>query len=102
MPEYQVYYKKDIRLTVEEAIKNFPENYVPVMRLNEENLEDVYFEMQGEQWSPNGEARRAIKDLGLSHTSIMIGDIVEEIKTGRQFIVDWIGFEVNPKEQNED
>jgi hypothetical protein len=34
--------------------------------------------MQGEQWSPNGEARELIRSLGLSHASMSIGDVVED------------------------
>ena len=95
---YQVYYKKDISLDADEAMQNFETNFVPVMRLDEENLEDVYFVMQAENWSPNGEARQAIEDLGLSHTSMSVGDVVEEIETGRQFIVDSFSYEIYPKE----
>ena len=36
--------------------------------------------MQGENWSPNGEARPLIAQLDLSHTSMSIGDVaVDEV-----------------------
>lgn len=33
--------------------------------------------MQGENWSPNGEARSLIEEKGLIHTSMSMGDIVQ-------------------------
>lgn len=42
-----------------------------------EDIEYVFCRMQAEQWSPNGEARDLIKSLGLQHTSMSVGDIVE-------------------------
>lgn len=32
--------------------------------------------MQGDTWSPNGEARDLIEQLGLKHTSMSVGDVV--------------------------
>lgn len=40
-------------------------------------LEYVFQAMQGESWSPNGEARSLIREKGLSHTSMSVGDVVE-------------------------
>jgi hypothetical protein len=34
--------------------------------------------MQGEIWSPQGEAREYIRSLGLKHTSMSAGDMVED------------------------
>lgn len=45
----------------------------------ETNLERIFFNYQGENWSPNGEARELIEHLGLSHTSMCVGDIVCKI-----------------------
>ncbi len=39
-------------------------------------IETVFYAMQGENWSPNGEARNLISNLGLSHTSMSVGDVV--------------------------
>ena len=58
-----------------------------------ENLEDAFYQMQGEIWSPNGEARNMIKTLGLSHTSMMIGDIISIPDTGEIWEVAWEGFD---------
>lgn len=42
----------------------------------EAGLEQVFMQMQGEVWSPNGEARAMIEELGLWHTSLSTGDVV--------------------------
>lgn len=34
--------------------------------------------MQGENWSPNGEAKELIRPLGLKHTSMSVGDIISD------------------------
>ncbi len=50
--------------------------------------------MQGENWSPRGEARAFIKGLGLDHTTICTGDIVQ---VGDDvFFLDRLGFEKLP------
>ena len=82
MPNYQVYYKKDLQQDTQEALDDFENAYVPIMRLWEENLDDVFFTMQGDIWSPNGEARKVIENLELTHTSMSIGDVVEDLDTG--------------------
>jgi hypothetical protein len=41
-------------------------------------LDDAFWQMQGENWSPNGEARPLIQSLGLSHTSMMVGDVIQD------------------------
>jgi hypothetical protein len=39
--------------------------------------EQTFIRMQGENWSPQGEARDLIASKGLSHTSFSVGDIVQ-------------------------
>lgn len=39
--------------------------------------DEIFFELQGERWSPNGEARDFIKQKGLIHTSFSVGDIIK-------------------------
>jgi hypothetical protein len=41
-----------------------------------EDKDHVFATMQGEVWSPNGEARDLIRGLGLRHTSMSVGDLV--------------------------
>jgi len=52
--------------------------------------ETIYMNMQGEVWSPQGEARRLIMAKGLTHTSMMIGDIIVMGREG--LMVDSVGF----------
>lgn len=39
-------------------------------------LEAIFVAMQGENWSPNGEARPLLEALDLEHTSMSVGDVV--------------------------
>lgn len=49
-----------------------------VKKIKADGLDDVYRQMQGEVWSPKGEARGLIRSLGLSHTSMSVGDVVKD------------------------
>jgi len=66
--------------------------HVFVRSLAADGLDAAFYEMQGENWSLNGEARELIKSLGLQHTSMSVGDIISEFKTGNVYIVDTFGF----------
>lgn len=79
MPNYQVWYKKDWVQDTQEALEDFSNCYVPVMRLEAKDVEDVYMSMQGEVWSSEGEARSA---PWLPHTSMSVGDVVENLDDG--------------------
>jgi hypothetical protein len=54
--------------------------------------EDVYFKMQGESWSPTGEAREFVASKGVQHTSMSVGDIVVDYNCRVGFILDRMGF----------
>jgi len=43
---------------------------------NVDELELIFMRMQGEIWSKHGEASQWIRQLGLAHTSMMVGDVV--------------------------
>ena len=47
-----------------------------VINTEHSDPEEVFVEMQSENWSPNGEARGLIKSLALEHTSMSVGDVV--------------------------
>jgi len=40
------------------------------------NLQWVYNQMQGMNWSPHGEARPLLRRRGINHTSMSIGDVI--------------------------
>ena len=42
-----------------------------------ETLEEVFRLLKGEQWSPRGEARAFIEAMGLDHTDMRVGDLLE-------------------------
>ena len=56
------------------------------------NLEQVYFRMQGEDWSPTREAREIVASKGLRHTSMSVGDVAIDHKSRVAYIVDRMGF----------
>jgi hypothetical protein len=54
-------------------------------------LEAIFAVMQGENWSPGGEARDLIINKGLRHTSMSVGDIIQP-PDGTLWYVDSWGF----------
>lgn len=58
--------------------------------IRETNLETIFEIMQGEYWSPRGQARSLIQKKGLHHTSMSVGDII--VVHGEVFMVDSTGF----------
>ena len=82
--------------------KNFNwNNYVKLLEVrlsdlqyeNEEHmLEALFIQMQGEHWSPQGDARPLIEHRGLRHTSMSVGDLVYNETSGRVWEVDICGF----------
>lgn len=56
-------------------------------------LDEIYANMQGEVWSPNGEGSRLINEKCLTHTSMSVGDIiVQESPERKVWFVDHMGF----------
>jgi hypothetical protein len=84
---YDVIYQLPAR-----SIQNVYDGYAIVKTIEAESLEDVFEKMQGENWSPNGEARELILSLGLTHTSMMVGDVIYDIVENKYWSVEWSGF----------
>jgi len=86
---YMIYYRRNATLrenadiTYEAITKS--DDYVLVTPLMGLNLEDIFEKMQGEHWSPNGEARPFIESLDLDHTSMSVGDCVLDVSTGNMY-----------------
>lgn len=59
-------------------IDNIEATHVPLVEVEACNLDHVFWTMQGHVWSPNGEARPLIRQAGLHHTSLSVGDIVRD------------------------
>lgn len=58
----------------------------------EKMLERLFRDLQGEHWSPNGEANELIMKLGLYHTSMSVGDVVR-FKTGEVYFCKPLGWD---------
>ena len=79
--------------------EDLAKTHVAVTSIEAPSLEAVYDRMQGENWSPNGEARALLDAKGLDHTSMSTGDIAVFAEDGvdHVMIVDRIGFrEIGP------
>lgn len=85
MATFKVYFAKEPTFlesgtfgTLLLTIPRFRLSHTFVRQVEAEALGDVYHLMQAEVWSPGGEARTLIERLGLSHTSLSVGDVVED------------------------
>lgn len=67
-----------------------PETHVLLGKIAETDPEAIYMALQGEIWSPNGEARTLISSKGLAHTSMSVGDVL--VVRGQVLMVDSFGF----------
>jgi hypothetical protein len=76
------------------SLATIEKTHTLVGTLDVSDPEDAYQMMQGENWSPRGEARGLIAGLGLQHTSMSVGDIVES--AGVLFLVEGGGFKRLP------
>lgn len=68
-----------------EATHNF------VKEIEAPDAEAAWMAMQAENWSPNGEARDLIKNAGLQHTSMSVGDILID-ERNKVWMADRFGF----------
>ena len=68
-----------------------PKIYTFVAMQWAEDIDHVFHTMQGEVWSPNGEARPLIQALELNHTSMSVGDLVVT-EDGEAFECDMVGW----------
>ena len=85
MPGYQIFYARRptfhpsgafgiLRLTT----ATIQSTHVRLCHLEADRLDDAWQQMQAEHWSPNGEARPLLERLGLSHTSMSVGDVIRD------------------------
>jgi hypothetical protein len=75
--------------------RNLKKTHVLLGKIKERNLEEAYRLMQGDFWSPDGQANDLILGKGLRHTSMSMGDI---FKVGNKvMMVDTFGFKQVPK-----
>ena len=65
--------------------------HVHLGNIDASDPEDAYAKMQGEFWSPNGEAYNFISQKGVGHTTMSLGDVVV-MPDGKRLMVASIGF----------
>jgi len=99
LQKFDIYYRKDGKgffgmhsspLTLAD-IKD-PEKFCYLQTVLAHAREDVFMMMQGEVWSPNGEARSLIQKLGLDHTSMSVGDVLRIVDDDVWYVCDMIGW----------
>ncbi len=72
------------------TLPTLEQSHVCVGTLDVDHPEEAWGMMQGENWSPRGQANSFIWRLGLQHTSMSVGDIVQ--KDDALFLVAGCGF----------
>jgi hypothetical protein len=81
------YFRKGMARVVLDALEDHNKEHLPqpsdlskthikVGTVDSDNQREVFAAMQGDQWSPNGEAKKFISHLGLGHISMMAGDVM--------------------------
>lgn len=76
--------------------ENFRITHTFVKTVLAKSLEEAFWQMQGEVWSPNGEARELIRSKDLDHTSMSVGDLLMEAESCRIYEVERFGFREIP------
>lgn len=74
------------------TLDKLAETHRKVRTIDVKTPDEAFYEMQGEVWSPNGEARELILSLGLRHTSMSSGDVLHDLETGDYMICAPIGW----------
>ena len=85
MSRYQVYYRRWPTFhpsgqfaTPHLTVAGLAADHALVCEVEASGLDDAFRKMQGENWSPRGEARPPLASLGLSHTSMSVGDVLRD------------------------
>ncbi len=85
MPRYQVYYVRQPTFhpsgefgTERLTLTSLQATHVYLCQVEAGCRDDAFRKMQGENWSPHGEARELLQSLGLGHTSMSVGDVLRD------------------------
>jgi len=97
MPTYRIHYMKpdffrDGMIGRKPDITKLSDTHVYLRSIEAMSLDQVYTLSQGEVWSPNGEARDLIRSKNLRHTSMSVGDVIEDANADF-FVVSSFGFD---------
>lgn len=71
-------------------LDHLDETHVLMGKVKSKQLDEVWGSLQGEVWSPNGEANGFIRKSGTDHTSMDVGDII--VVGNTPWMVDGSGF----------
>lgn len=74
------------------TLKDINETHIYLKDIEANSLSEVFRNMQGEIWSPNGEANELIRSKEIRHTSMSVGDVIHETATNKWYAVDMDGF----------
>ncbi len=95
--KFKIYYRRNPEFRLDNALKIFDivkeQTHVHVKDIMANDVESCFYFMQGEVWSPNGEARPLIEKLGLHHTSMSVGDVVHDVDANIFWQVNFAGWE---------
>ena len=69
---------------------NLSKTHILLGSIKETDPDKIFQMMQGENWSPAGEAKDLIKEKGLKHTSMSMGDVI--VTPHKTLMVDFAGF----------
>jgi len=72
------------------TVETLVDTHVKLGTIGERDLEALFEMMQGEVWSPEGEARSLILKSGAKHTSMSVGDVA--VVAGQAYMVEPAGF----------
>ena len=75
------------------SVADLERTHAPIGTVMADHLEHVFMKMQAENWSPCGEARELIEKSKTGHTSMCMGDVVEDLATKKFYFVAMVGFE---------
>jgi hypothetical protein len=76
---------------------DIPDTHELIAVVMARTLDQVFQIMQGEVWSPKGEARDYIAKSESKHTSMMVGDVICDTAIDRYYQCDFAGWQVVPK-----
>jgi hypothetical protein len=77
--KYKIFYVKNPTFLEDPGlvVEDLARTHVFLCEIEADSLEQAWWAMQGENWSPNGEARELIQARGLCHTSMSVGDVIQ-------------------------
>jgi hypothetical protein len=96
MHTFDAWYKKDptFKFDGDLRVADSPSKFAKIrQQVISFSIDSFYDNSQGENWSPNGEARPLIEAAGLCHTSMSVGDVIYDHSQGKFYQVATFGFD---------